>query len=404
MGYDGAGAYNRTRNFSADASAGIKILASAMDEEIDDIASAMTLPLLKDGQNTPTANLPMGGFIHTNVGAPSSATNYMRPRDFIGNVPIYMEDAETSVDNISVSAAYFTTASANLSPIAGTKVIIKMGSNKGSAPAIHLNTGDGNPHSATVALQNASALYSGAILSGGIYEFIFASAASIWQLMNPSINTSNTDRPGIIQIATTAEADAGTDTTKAITPEAAKRILSANAATTTSAGIIEVATTAEASAGTDVSRAITPAAMAAVNAGVSIVNTAARASISAAYNSSDVLLSTTFATSVDNAMPYLATFFVSGSGTLLASNTKAATWVLQSGGSAGLYEVVHNIGLTSAHEMNVQIQVAVSGAESKGVAVMRELSTSSFSFLILDNLSASALVSSVVQIAGWKLP
>ncbi len=35
MGYDGAGGYTRSRNFSADASANIRILASAMDQEID---------------------------------------------------------------------------------------------------------------------------------------------------------------------------------------------------------------------------------------------------------------------------------------------------------------------------------------------------------------------------------
>ncbi len=261
MGYDGAGNYTRQRNFSADASANIRILASAMDQEFDDFASAMTLPLLKDGQNTPTANIPMGGYKFTNVGGPSSATDYMRAQDFINNVPIYMIDTESSTDNISVSASYFTTASAGDSPAGGTRVLIKMGSNKGSAPAIHLNTGDGNPHSATVVLNDGSALYSGAIVNGGIYEFIFASAASVWHLMNPFARLATTATPGYVELATTAEAQTGTDTTRAITPAIANQLLSANAATTASAGIIEIATTAEVTTGTDTGRAVTPAGL-----------------------------------------------------------------------------------------------------------------------------------------------
>ena len=109
MGWDGAGNYTRQRNFSADASADIKILASAMDQEFNDFASAMTIALARDGQNTPSANIPMGGYKFVNVGAPTSASDYMRVSDVVGNIPIYMEDATTSADNISVSAQFFTT-------------------------------------------------------------------------------------------------------------------------------------------------------------------------------------------------------------------------------------------------------------------------------------------------------
>src|SRR3990167_10612154 len=127
MGYDGSGNYTRTYNFSSDASSNIKILASRMDAEFNDFASAMPLALLHDGRNAATGNLPMGGFRHVNVGAPASATNYMRSKDFIENVPIYMVDAETSADRISVSATFYTTASAATAPRDGSHILVKAG-------------------------------------------------------------------------------------------------------------------------------------------------------------------------------------------------------------------------------------------------------------------------------------
>src|SRR3990167_2082516 len=183
MGYDGSGNYTRTYNFSSDASSNIKILASRMDAEFNDFASAMPLAILNDGRNAATANLPMGGFRHTNVGAPASATNYTRSKDVIENVPIYIVDAEASADRISVSAAFYTTASAATAPRDGSNLIVKAGSDKSSAVAIRLNTGDGNPFSANVVLTNSSALYSGAIRSGGIYWFVYSSSDTAWQIM-----------------------------------------------------------------------------------------------------------------------------------------------------------------------------------------------------------------------------
>ncbi len=264
MGWDGAGNYTRTHNFSADASAGIKILAARMDAEFNDFASAMTLARARDGQNAPTGNLPMGGFRHVGVGAPISATNYIRAKDFIENVPIYMVDAETSADRISVSASFYTTASATTAPRDGSHVIIKVGSDKSSAVAIRLNTGDGSPHSAAVVLANGSALYSGALRSGGIYEFFWSSSDTAWQLANPQVDYASSAYPGVILLATAAEVAAGTDVPKAVTPAQLADKFSADYATETSAGFVELATTAEGLAGTNISAAITPAVLDAV--------------------------------------------------------------------------------------------------------------------------------------------
>ena len=75
------------------------------------------------------------------------------------------------------------------------------------------------------------------------------------------VKDASTTRKGIIEVATAAEADAGTDTSRAMTPALVKRVADASGApdaSTTRKGIIEVATQAEALNGADTSRAVTP--------------------------------------------------------------------------------------------------------------------------------------------------
>lgn len=52
------------------------ILAEDVNAEFDDIATALTDSIAKDGQTTPTANLPMGGFRHTTIGNASARNQY----------------------------------------------------------------------------------------------------------------------------------------------------------------------------------------------------------------------------------------------------------------------------------------------------------------------------------------
>ena len=49
-----------------------------VNAEMDDIATALTNSIAKDGQTTPTANLPMGTYILTGLGAGSSAGHSIR--------------------------------------------------------------------------------------------------------------------------------------------------------------------------------------------------------------------------------------------------------------------------------------------------------------------------------------
>src|SRR3990167_2335177 len=178
MGWDGAGSYTRVHNFSADASSGIKILAARMDAEINDIASAIPIAWARNGQNVPTTDMPMGGRKFVNVAAAASVSNYMRVREFIENVPIFMQDTESSADRISVSSQYFTSVSANQAPGDGTTIMVRVNLDKSSA-VLYL---DG--HSANVEFQDGNRA-ANAMVSGGIYDLTYSSVDTAWKLPSP---------------------------------------------------------------------------------------------------------------------------------------------------------------------------------------------------------------------------
>ena len=48
-----------------------------MNNNLSDIASALTASIAKDGQTTPTANLPMGSNKHTGVANASARDQYL---------------------------------------------------------------------------------------------------------------------------------------------------------------------------------------------------------------------------------------------------------------------------------------------------------------------------------------
>ena len=68
---------------------------------------------------------------------------------------------------------------------------------------------------------------------------------------------ATTERQGVVELATPAEVQAGTDAARAVTPAG----LAARTATDTRQGIVELATAAEVQAGTDTARAVTPAGL-----------------------------------------------------------------------------------------------------------------------------------------------
>lgn len=72
MGDDGNGSYSRTQ---ADYVFDTVIDETQINSELNDIATALSNRLAKNGETTPTANLPMGGFKHTGMGDGSALTD-----------------------------------------------------------------------------------------------------------------------------------------------------------------------------------------------------------------------------------------------------------------------------------------------------------------------------------------
>jgi hypothetical protein len=72
------GTYSGEEIWTNNRDATINIIASAHDTHDQDIADAITASVARDGQTTPTANLPMGGYRHTNVGLASARSDYAR--------------------------------------------------------------------------------------------------------------------------------------------------------------------------------------------------------------------------------------------------------------------------------------------------------------------------------------
>lgn len=69
--------WNGAGGWASDASSGIGIEAGRHDTQDTDFQNGINNCLAKDGQNTPTANLPMAGFKHTNVSDATSSNEYM---------------------------------------------------------------------------------------------------------------------------------------------------------------------------------------------------------------------------------------------------------------------------------------------------------------------------------------
>lgn len=92
---------------------------------------------------------------------------------------------------------------------------------------------------------------------GQIYEgYQWDAAKGVWVSGRYSeYRPASTDLPGIVELATNAETQTGTDATRAVTPASLASLTSTDARR----GLVELATSAEAIARTDAARALTPA-------------------------------------------------------------------------------------------------------------------------------------------------
>jgi len=74
------GTFTRARDWTDDEAAGTNMLSANFDEEDDNFETGINSCLHKGGQNSPTADLPMGGKKHTGVGDASARDQYATVR------------------------------------------------------------------------------------------------------------------------------------------------------------------------------------------------------------------------------------------------------------------------------------------------------------------------------------
>jgi len=179
MARNGSGAYSLVN--TASITTGGTISSTDMMATLTDIANALTGSIAKDGQTTPTANLPMGANKHTGVAAATAFTDYARA-DQVQNSALTWLTSVSGADTISAAATIAQAAYA-----AGqTFRFVSVGANTG---AVTLNV---NLLGAKAVTKNGTtALVSGDIPSGEVVEVVYDGTQ--FQLGTPLLGLRATD-------------------------------------------------------------------------------------------------------------------------------------------------------------------------------------------------------------------
>jgi hypothetical protein len=166
---------------------GTTISSTWANNTLNDIATALTNSIAKDGQTTPTANLPMGTFKLTGLGAGSAATDSANLGQIQAGVASYLT-AVAGADTITASATPTLTAYT----AGNTFRFIAAGANTG---AVTLNI-DGLGAKA-VTKNGTSPLITGDILSGAALEVIYDGTQ--FQLVSTSATAPFTDTRALVK-------------------------------------------------------------------------------------------------------------------------------------------------------------------------------------------------------------
>ena len=161
MPYNGSGTFNRVHDWTDDADAGIDIEAERMDEEDDGFATGLSNCITKDGQTTPTANLPMGTYKHTGVGNASARDQYVSAGQLQDGGIVYVSTVGGTGDAITLTPSPAITAYA-----AGQCFRFQAGATCTTAVTVNVSGVGAKDVKSPV----GAALTAGNIVSGDVYE------------------------------------------------------------------------------------------------------------------------------------------------------------------------------------------------------------------------------------------
>jgi hypothetical protein len=133
MARNGSGGYTQP---VADFVSGDVASATTMNTWLDDLGAEIANSLAADGQTPATANLPMGGFKHTNVAAAASRTDYARADQVLNSSLIWGGTAGGTTTAITISTTPAPSAYA-----AGQFFLFLMGSSAcGASPTLNVSS------------------------------------------------------------------------------------------------------------------------------------------------------------------------------------------------------------------------------------------------------------------------
>jgi hypothetical protein len=214
---------------------GATISSTTHNNTMSDIATALTDSLAKDGQTTPTANLPMNGYKHTGVGDASARTDYAK-------VSQVQDGGYMTLSSVSGADTITATVAPSIAAYAAGQffTFTSAGANTG---AVTLNINSLGAKAVTK--EGTTALAAGDIASGSVVNVQYDGTR--FQLTSGrSVQPLDSDLTAIAALTTTTYGRALLELA-----DAAALRTAVGSATTTTVGLVEKATQAEAEAGTD---------------------------------------------------------------------------------------------------------------------------------------------------------
>ncbi len=157
MPFNGSGVYQPVTSPDFPAVAGSTIRAAQYNNQINDMAMALTKCVTRDGQSPALANLSMGTYKHTDVGAAAARTDYARADDVQDGVPQYLTTIGGTPNAVTAVAVYGMSAYK-----AGQTFTFKAVSSNTGATTLSLN-GIG---ARNIVMSDGAALAANAILAG----------------------------------------------------------------------------------------------------------------------------------------------------------------------------------------------------------------------------------------------
>lgn len=207
MAYNGSGSYSPPSS-SFPAVSGALIESAKFNNIVNDIASALSTAICKDGQTTVTANLPMAGYRHTGVGGAITRAEYAAAGQVQDSSFTWAGTAGGTANDITLTLSPAPAAYA-----AGQSFTYKSGASANtSAMTVNIN-GLG----AKAIQKNGATLSSGDHPANSWFRIIYDGSAF---QMDALYRQATTSVSGVAPLATGPESQAGVDNTKIITPAA----------------------------------------------------------------------------------------------------------------------------------------------------------------------------------------